>query len=148
MVLKNKKLQRFSFLLAAFLSIALATFFVLKALDEKIVFFYTPSKLFEKEEDKLQYIRVGGLVKEKSINFSDDGLKVNFMITDNKKAVNVMFEGILPDLFRENQGVIAEGYLKNEVFIADTILAKHDENYMPREVAKSLKSKGVWRGDN
>ena len=69
MVLKNKKLKRFSFLLAGFLSIALATFFVLKALDEKIVFFYTPSKLFEKEEDKMQYIRVGGLVKEKSINF-------------------------------------------------------------------------------
>ena len=85
MVLKNKKLQRFSFLLTAFLSIALATFFVLKALDEKIVFFYTPSKLLEKEEDKMQYIRVGGLVKEKSINFSDDGLKVNFMITDKKK---------------------------------------------------------------
>ena len=114
MVLKNKRLKRFSFLLAAFLSIALATFFVLKALDEKIVFFYTPSKLFEKEEHKLQYIRVGGLVKEKSIHFSDDGLKVNFMITDNKKTVNVMFEGILPDLFRENQGVVAEGRFNKE----------------------------------
>ena len=120
MVLKNKKLKRFSFLLIAFLSIALATFFVLKALDEKIVFFYTPSKLFEKEEDKMQYIRVGGLVKEKSINFSDDGLKVNFMITDNKKTVNVMFEGILPDLFRENQGVVAEGRFDKEkkIFLA------------------------------
>ena len=85
MVLNNKKFKRFSFLLIAFLSITLATFFVLKALDEKIVFFYTPSKLFEKEEEKLKYVRVGGLVKEKSINFSNDGLKVNFMITDNKK---------------------------------------------------------------
>ena len=140
MVLKNKKLKRFSFVLVAFLSIALATFFVLKALDEKIVFFYTPSKLFEKEEDKMQYIRVGGLVKEKSINFSDDGLKVNFMITDNKKAVNVMFEGILPDLFRENQGVIAEGRFNKEkkIFLAEKVLAKHDENYMPPEIHKAL----------
>ena len=140
MVLKNKKLKRFSFLLTGFLSIALATFFVLKALDEKIVFFYTPSKLFEKEEDKMQYIRVGGLVKEKSINFSDDGLKVNFMITDNKKTVNVMFEGILPDLFRENQGVVAEGRFNKEkkVFLAEKVLAKHDENYMPPEIHKAL----------
>ena len=140
MVLKNKKLKRFSFLLVAFLSIALATFFVLKALDEKIVFFYTPSKLFEKEEDKMQYIRVGGLVKEKSINFSDDGLKVNFMITDNKKTVNVMFEGILPDLFRENQGVVAEGTFNKEkkIFLAEKVLAKHDENYMPPEIHKAL----------
>ena len=140
MVLKNKKLKRFSFLLSALLSIALATFFVLKALDEKIVFFYTPSKLFEKEEDKMQYIRVGGLVKEKSINFSDDGLKVNFMITDNKKTVNVMFEGILPDLFRENQGVVAEGRFnkENKIFLAEKVLAKHDENYMPPEIHKAL----------
>ena len=140
MVFKNKKLKRFSFLLVAFLSIVLATFFVLKALDEKIVFFYTPSKLFEKEEDKMQYIRVGGLVKEKSINFSDDGLKVNFMITDNKKTVNVMFEGILPDLFRENQGVVAEGRFNKEkkIFLAEKVLAKHDENYMPPEIHKAL----------
>ena len=140
MVLKNKKLKRFSFLLVAFLSIALATFFLLKALDEKIVFFYTPTKLFEKEEDNMQYIRVGGLVKEKSINFSDDGLKVNFMITDNKKTVNVMFEGILPDLFRENQGVVAEGRFNKEkkIFLAEKVLAKHDENYMPPEIHKAL----------
>ena len=143
MVLKNKKLKRFSFLLVAFLSIALATFFVLKALDEKIVFFYTPTKLFEKEEDKTLYIRVGGLVKEKSINFSDDGLKVNFMITDNKKNVNVMFEGILPDLFRENQGVVAEGRFNKEkkIFLAEKVLAKHDENYMPPEIHKALEEK-------
>ena len=140
MGLNNKKLKRFSFLSVAFLSIVLATFFVLKALDEKIVFFYTPSKLFEKEEDKMQYIRVGGLVKEKSINFSDDGLKVNFMITDNKKTVNVMFEGILPDLFRENQGVVAEGRFNKEkkIFLAEKVLAKHDENYMPPEIYKAL----------
>ena len=127
-------------MLVAFLSIASATFFVLKALDEKIVFFYTPSKLFEKEEDKMQYIRVGGLVKEKSINFSDDGLKVNFMITDNKKTVNVMFKGILPDLFRENQGVVAEGRFNKEkkIFLAEKVLAKHDENYMPPEIHKAL----------
>ena len=140
MVLNNKKFKRFSFLLIAFLSITLATFFVLKALDEKIVFFYTPSKLFEKEEEKLKYVRVGGLVKEKSINFSNDGLKVNFMITDNKKNVNVVFEGILPDLFRENQGVVVEGRFNKEkkMFFAKKVLAKHDENYMPPEIHKAL----------
>ena len=140
MVLKNKKLKRFSFLLIACLSIALATFFVLKALDEKIVFFYTPSKLYEKEEEKLGFIRVGGLVQEKSISYSDDGLKVNFMITDNKKFVNVMFEGILPDLFRENQGVVVEGNFNKEkkIFFAKKVLAKHDENYMPPEIHKAL----------
>ena len=140
MILKNKKLKRFSFLLIACLSISLATFFVLKALNEKIVFFYTPSKLFDKEKERPEYIRVGGLVKERSISFSDDGLKVNFMITDNKKFVNVMFEGILPDLFRENQGVVVEGRFNKEkkIFFAKKVLAKHDENYMPPEIHKAL----------
>ena len=88
----------------------------------------------------MQYIRVGGLVKEKSINFSDDGLKINFMITDNKKTVNVMFEGILPDLFRENQGVVAEGRFNKEkkIFFAEKVLEKNDENYMPPEIHKAL----------
>ena len=140
MFLKNKKLRRFSFLLTVCFSIGLAAFFVLKALDEKIVFFYTPTKLFEKKNEKLDYIRVGGLVKEKSISFSDDGLKVNFMITDNKEFVNVAFEGILPDLFRENQGVVVEGSFNTEtqIFFAKKVLAKHDENYMPPEVHKAL----------
>ena len=142
MVLKNKKLQRFSFLLTAFLSIALATFFVLKALDEKIVFFYTPSKLFEKEEDKMQYIRVGGLVKEKSINFSNDGLKVNFMITDNKKTVNVMFEGILPDLMVNNQSIFVIAFWDGEILIADKV-AVLQEKYIPDGGLEELKTYGV-----
>ena len=96
MVLINKKFKRFSFLIIIFCSIGLAVFFVLKALEEKIVFFYTPTKLYEKVSENTGYIRVGGLVKEKSINYSNDGLKVNFMITDNQNFLNIIFEGILP----------------------------------------------------
>ncbi len=123
MILKNKKLKRFSFLLIACFSISLATFFVLKALDEKIVFFYTPTKLYEKEEERLEYIRVGGLVKERSISFSDDGLKVNFMITDNKKFVNERLEEVIsfiPELkdFMERQAFQLSGGQQKLVALA------------------------------
>ena len=143
MVLINKKFKRFSFLIIIFCSIGLAVFFVLKALEEKIVFFYTPTKLYEKVSENTGYIRVGGLVKEKSINYSNDGLKVNFMITDNQNFLNIIFEGILPDLFREKQGIIAEGNydIENNLFIAKKVLAKHDENYMPPEIEKALEGR-------
>ena len=143
MVLINKKFKRFSFLIIIFFSIGLAVFFVLKALEEKIVFFYTPTKLYEKANENTGYIRVGGLVKEKSINYSNDGLKVNFMITDNQNFLNIIFEGILPDLFREKQGIIAEGNydIENNLFIAKKVLAKHDENYMPPEIEKALEGR-------
>ena len=139
----NKKYKRFIFILALCLSLGLAVFFVLKALEEKIVFFYTPSNLFENENDSTGYIRVGGLVKENTINFSEDGTKINFVITDNQHSVNVEYKGLLPDLFREKQGVVAEGSFNNEnnIFIAKKVLAKHDENYMPPEVKKALERK-------
>ena len=88
---------------------ALATFFVLKALEEKIVFFYSPTKLLEKNVKGEEYIRVGGLVQTDSIIYQEDGLNVIFSITDNKNVVKVFYIGILPDLFRENQGVVVEG---------------------------------------
>ena len=89
-------------------------------------------------------IRLGGLVENGSIN--RNGIETIFIITDGNNSIEVQYNGLLPDLFSENQGVIAEGFLIENTFIADTILAKHDENYMPREVAESLKSKGVWKG--
>ena len=139
-MINNKKFKRFGFIIIIFCSIGLAVFFVLKALEEKIIFFYTPTKLQEKKNDNLGYIRVGGLVKEKSIHYSEEGMQISFMITDNQNSVNIIFEGILPDLFREKQGVVVEGnYDKNNnIFVAKKVLAKHDENYMPPEIQKAL----------
>tara|TARA_B100001741_G_C16441611_1_gene545920 strand:- start:435 stop:812 length:378 start_codon:yes stop_codon:yes gene_type:complete len=123
--------------------VALATFFVLKALEEKIVFFYSPTKLLEKNVRGEEYIRVGGLVQTDSIIYEEDGLNVIFSITDNKNVVKVFYIGILPDLFRENQGVVVEGNFNssNNSFIAKKVLAKHDENYMPPEVKKAISGK-------
>ena len=125
------------------ISIAFAVFFVLKALEDKIVFFYTPTNLSEDPIVSENFIRVGGLVLENSIKYSSDGLSVNFTITDNENMIDVMYSGILPDLFREKQGVVVEGKLKKStnIFYAETVLAKHDENYMPPEVKKAIKGK-------
>jgi cytochrome c-type biogenesis protein CcmE len=120
---------------------------VLFALRDSIVFFYTPSEVAEKHLDSGQRFRLGGLVENGSVKRSE-GTMVSFVITDKRSTLPVTYTGVLPDLFREGQGVVAEGMLTNEgVFHADSVLAKHDENYMPPEVAKKLKEQGVWRGD-
>ena len=139
----NRKVNRLYLVLLICISVALATFFVLKALEEKIVFFYSPTKLLEKNVRGEEYIRVGGLVQTDSIIYEEDGLNVIFSITDNKNVVKVFYIGILPDLFRENQGVVVEGNFNssNNSFIAKKILAKHDENYMPPEVKKAISGK-------
>ena len=140
-MLKNKKIRRFYFIFIICFSLALATFFVLRALEEKIVYFYTPTNLEESKDNLMQYIRIGGLVQNDSVTFSSNGLEVNFSITDNKSLIDVVYKGILPDLFRENQGVVVEGKFdsKKNIFFAKKVLAKHDENYMPPQVKKSLK---------
>ncbi len=128
------------------LVLALAAILVLFAMRDSIVFFYTPSDLTEQQLAKDQRFRLGGLVADGSIK-RGDGTKVRFQVTDTIKTVPVVYDGILPDLFREGQGVVAEGRLdQTGVFQADSVLAKHDENYMPPEVAKSLKEKGVKLG--
>ena len=139
----NRKVNRLYLVLLICISVALATFFVLKALEEKIVFFYSPTKLLEKNVKGEEYIRVGGLVQTDSIIYQEDGLNVIFSITDNKNVVKVFYIGILPDLFRENQGVVVEGNFNssNNSFIAKKVLAKHDENYMPPEVKKAIGGK-------
>ncbi len=139
----NRKVNRLYLVLLICISVALATFFVLKALEEKIVFFYSPTKLLEKNVRGEEYIRVGGLVQTDSIIYEEDGLNVIFSITDNKNVVKVFYIGILPDLFRENQGVVVEGNFNssNNSFIAKKVLAKHDENYMPPEVKKAISGK-------
>lgn len=119
---------------------------VLFALRDAIVFFHTPSDVAEKQIAPGQRFRLGGLVAAGSVK-RGDGAKVDFIVTDTLKTVPVTFEGVLPDLFREGQGVVTEGKLTPEgIFVADTVLAKHDETYMPPEVAKALQERGVKLG--
>lgn len=117
----------------------LAGFLVLLAMRENIVFFHTPSDIAEGRITAGVRTRVGGLVERDSVVRQPNGLDIAFRITDGRNAINVSYQGILPDLFREEQGVVAEGSLENGAFRAATILAKHDENYMPREVADAMK---------
>ena len=120
---------------------------VLFALRDSIVFFYTPSEVAEKQLAPGQRFRLGGLVEDGSVK-RGEGTTVSFVVTDKRSTLPVTYTGVLPDLFREGQGVVAEGMLTSDgLFHADSVLAKHDENYMPPEVAKKLKEQGVWRGD-
>ena len=145
----NAKYRRLFITIIIILTLGLATKLILMALEDNIVYFYTPNDLIEKFGDTQNIqnkIRIGGLVLESSIK--KEGEKTIFMITDRKKEVKVLFEGPLPDLFREGQGIVAEGMFQNNNFIASEVLAKHDENYMPPEVANALKKNNVWKGDS
>ena len=145
----NAKYRRLFITIIIILTLGLATKLILMALEDNIVYFYTPNDLIEKFSDTKNIqnkIRIGGLVLESSIK--KEGEKTIFMITDRKKEVKVVFKGPLPDLFREGQGIVAEGMFQNNNFIASEVLAKHDENYMPPEVADALKKNNVWKGDS
>lgn len=125
--------------------LAIATALMLNAFRDSIVFFNSPSDVAEKRIGPGTRIRLGGLVKSGSL-MRDDNLKVRFDVTDGNHEMAVAYRGVLPDLFREGQGVVAEGALDGSgVFNADTILAKHDETYMPKEVADALKKTGHWK---
>ena len=144
----NAKYRRLFITIIIILTLGLATKLILMALEDNIVYFYTPNDLIEKFGDTKNIqnkIRIGGLVLESSIK--KEGEKTIFMITDRKKEVKVVFKGPLPDLFREGQGIVAEGVFQNNNFIASEVLAKHDENYMPPEVADALRKNNVWKGD-
>ena len=136
----NQIKTRFVKILISVTFLSIATGIILVALQDNLVFFHSPSEIKEKEISSTQRIRVGGLVVKDSINFSSSKAVVSFLITDLNKDLKIVYEGILPDLFREEQGIIAEGYLTSEnYFVADQVLAKHDENYMPPEIAETLK---------
>lgn len=127
--------------------LALAAGLVLFALKDSIVFFNSPTDVVEKHVQPGTRIRLGGLVKPGTVQRGDQ-LAVRFEVTDGNRAIAVNYQGILPDLFREGQGVIAEGMLEpGGAFKADTVLAKHDEKYMPKEVADALKRQGHWKDD-
>jgi cytochrome c-type biogenesis protein CcmE len=118
---------------------------VLYAITDTIVFFFTPSEVAERGVAPGQRIRLGGLVEKGSLK-KGIGTTVEFQVTDTIKTLAVRYEGQLPDLFREGQGIVAEGAMSPDgSFIADTVLAKHDEKYMPKDVADKLKEKGVWQ---
>ena len=138
------KRRRLTFVLIGLGLLGAAAALALSAFEDSIVFFYSPSEVREKAIAEERRIRLGGLVEEGSVERAEGGL-VRFRITDLAEVVPVVYTGILPDLFREGQGVVAEGSLENGVFRADEVLAKHDENYMPPEVAEALKKSGQWQ---
>ena len=143
----TRKQRRLTMIGAAGVVLMAAVGLILFALQDQIVFFNSPSDIAAKGVQPGQRIRLGGLVKEDSV-IRSTGTDVVFVVTDGGADVKVSYTGILPDLFREGQGVVTEGTLNPDgSFAADTVLAKHDENYMPKEVAEALKDQGYWQGE-
>ena len=131
---------RILFLVTLILSIILTIFLILKSLEENVVYFLSPTEVKSLNELTQDKIRIGGMVKENSIDISSE--KINFVITDFNNEINVMYSGLVPNLFQENKGVVAEGFLEDKnYFKAEKILAKHDENYMPPEIKEKLGEK-------
>jgi cytochrome c-type biogenesis protein CcmE len=143
----TRKQRRLVLIGAAVGVLGIAAAMVLTALRESIVFFNSPTDVVEKQIAPGTRIRLGGLVQPGSV-IRGDGVTVRFEVSDGNKAIPVAYKGILPDLFREGQGIVAEGTLESAtLFRADTVLAKHDETYMPKEVADALKKQGHWKDD-
>jgi cytochrome c-type biogenesis protein CcmE len=142
----TRKRRRLYAVLAGMATLGLATFLVLNAFSDNLVFFYSPSDLKTKHVPFDRQLRIGGLVEEHSVTREANGKTIDFRVTDGNNAVAVSFTGGLPDLFREGQGVVAEGVLRRDgSFLASNVLAKHDEKYMPPEVADALKRSGHWQ---
>jgi len=140
----TRKRKRLAIVVAGLALLGGATAMVLAAFRDNLVFFHSPTELAAKPGLAGGRMRIGGLVETQSI-VHQDGSRVAFRVTDGKTDIDVSYDGILPDLFREGQGVVAEGRIKDGVFVASTILAKHDEKYMPPEVAAALKQSGHWQ---
>ena len=139
--------RRLALVVAGMGLLTAAVVLVLLALEDSVVFFYSPSDLAEREMPPDGRFRLGGLVEADSVVRAADGLTTTFRVTDLGRTVAVSYRGLLPDLFREGQGVVAEGRLDPDgVFVASEVLAKHDENYMPPEVAEALRESGQWKG--
>jgi cytochrome c-type biogenesis protein CcmE len=144
----TRKQKRLAVIGGGLAVLGLAAALVLFALQQKIAFFRMPSDIQVSDVQSQSRFRLGGLV-EKGTVVRGEGTKISFSVTDKIKSIPVTYEGILPDLFREDQGVVIEGgFSPTGTFIADSVLAKHDENYMPKEVADSLKAKGVWQEES
>lgn len=137
------KTQRVIFIITGLAAMLCAAFFIANNFRDNLVFFYTPTELTQKNISQNQIIRIGGLVVDGSIVKNSD--IIEFALTDTNNEIKVRFKGIIPPLFRAGQGIVAHGKIgANNVFIADNLLAKHDEKYMPKEVADALKKSGNW----
>lgn len=142
----TRKKRRLYLVGLCLLGIGTATALALTAFEDNLLFFYSPTDLQERTLAENQRFRLGGLVADHSVERWDDGLTVSFTVTDTAHTIPVVFAGMLPDLFREGQGVVAHGRLSPDgVFMADEVLAKHDETYMPPEVAQALETADAWR---
>lgn len=142
----TRKRRRLYMVAAGAVMLGTATALVLNAFQDNLVFFFSPSELAAREIEAGQRIRLGGLVEEGSIEREANSPRVRFSVTDTARTVRVVYSGMLPDLFREGQGVVVQGSLGPDgTFAADEVLAKHDENYMPPEVADALKKTEHWR---
>jgi cytochrome c-type biogenesis protein CcmE len=139
-----KRKQRLLFVGLIVLGIGAAVALALSAFQENLLYFYTPTQVANGEAPQGRAFRVGGLVEAGSVTRESDGLTVHFTVTDTAKSIPITYKGILPDLFREGQGIVAMGRLDaNAAFVADEVLAKHDENYMPPEVGDAIKKAGM-----
>ena len=140
--------KRFLFIVAAVAGLGAAVGLVLNALDNNVSLYFTPTQVFNNEAPHGRSFRIGGLVEEGSVKREKDGLTVNFVITDRHKSIPVVYKGILPDLFTEGKGVVAQGRVEADgVMRAEEVLAKHDENYMPPEAADALKKAETAKAD-
>jgi len=140
--------KRLMLILTGLIVLGVATFFVLRAFNDNLVFFYTPSQIANHEAPTNKSFRIGGMVVENSLKREPGGLQVEFIVTDTAQSVPVQYSGILPDLFKEGKGVVAEGRLNTQgVFIASQVLAKHDENYMPPEAKDAVKAAKMKQSD-
>lgn len=142
----KRKHKRLSFVVLGLLALGAAAALVLTAFEDNIIFFFSPTEIAAKDVRPDQRLRVGGLVEAGSVTKADGGAITNFVVTDLTAKLKISYRGILPDLFREGQGIVAEGYYSNGVFTATEVLAKHDETYMPKEVADALQKSGKWKG--
>jgi len=139
-----KRKRRLMMVLLILIGVGTAVALALTAFNKNIMFFYSPSQVIAGEAPQNRSFRIGGMVKENSLNRDPDGITVRFAVHDNARDVTIAYTGILPDLFREGQGIVAQGKLGADgVFVASEVLAKHDENYMPPEVAAAMKPKGI-----
>jgi cytochrome c-type biogenesis protein CcmE len=142
----TRKRRRLYLVLGGMGTLAVVSALVLSAFSDNLVFFYSPSDLKAQSVTEGRRVRIGGLVENGSVARAADGKTIDFRVTDGKTAIEVAYGGVIPDLFREGQGVVVEGALARDgTFRAASVLAKHDENYMPREVVDALKKSGHWQ---
>ena len=144
--LNNQIKKRFIFLLIIFVCFSASIFLISYSLKDQIAYFVEPTDLKRMDEIENKYLRVGGLVKANSLKFID-GNWIFEVIDKNENSVNVIFSKTLPNLVEEEKGIIVEGKFIDNIFIAEIVLAKHDENYMPQSAIDKLKEEGIWRGD-